>query len=51
MLRPLLILLALALTLFTFIGCTKTIYEPGEPEHGGVFLHGNPSNAPANTNP
>jgi hypothetical protein len=21
------------------IGCQKTVREPGEPEHGGVFLH------------
>jgi hypothetical protein len=25
-----------------FIGCEKTIREPGEPEHGGVFLHSSP---------
>jgi hypothetical protein len=24
--------------------CEKTIREPGEPEHGGVFLHGTPTN-------
>jgi hypothetical protein len=28
------------------IGCDKSIHEPGEPEHGGVFLHGNPDNNP-----
>jgi hypothetical protein len=21
------------------IGCEKTVTEPGEPEHGGPFLH------------
>jgi hypothetical protein len=36
-----LILIAIAL-LAAFIGCEKTIREPGEPEHGGVFLHGSP---------
>jgi len=25
------------------ISCQKTIYEPGESEHGGVFLYGMPS--------
>ncbi|MGA2442043.1 MAG: hypothetical protein ABSH08_13900 [Tepidisphaeraceae bacterium] len=24
------------------ISCEKTIYEPGESEHGGVFLNGTP---------
>jgi hypothetical protein len=24
------------------ISCQKTVYEPGEPEHGGMFLHGTP---------
>jgi hypothetical protein len=24
---------------FATVGCEKTITEPGEPEHGGVFLH------------
>jgi hypothetical protein len=24
------------------IGCDKTITEPGESEHGGIFLHGTP---------
>jgi hypothetical protein len=31
------------LGLFTAaISCQKTIYEPGESEHGGVFLNGTP---------
>jgi len=25
--------------LLNVLGCEKTITEPGEPEHGGVFLH------------
>jgi hypothetical protein len=25
------------------IGCQKTVLEPGESEHGGVFLHGTPA--------
>jgi len=38
-------LLALALLglLTAAIGCEKTVYEPGESEHGGIFLHGTPA--------
>jgi hypothetical protein len=37
------------IALFTAaIGCEKTVYEPGESEHGGIFLHGTP---PATTSP
>jgi hypothetical protein len=43
----LIILTALAL-ITAAIGCEKTVYEPGESEHGGVFLHGSP---PATTSP
>ena len=41
-------LLALALTglVAAAIGCEKTVREPGESEHGGVFLYGNPANNP-----
>jgi hypothetical protein len=39
--RWLLMLVSIAL-IAQIIGCEKTIREPGEPEHGGVFLHGNP---------
>jgi hypothetical protein len=39
-------LLAGAGLVFAAIGCQKTITEPGEPEHGGVFLH---SSVPAPT--
>jgi hypothetical protein len=24
------------------VGCEHTVTEPGEPEHGGVFLHASP---------
>jgi hypothetical protein len=37
-------LIAIAL-IATAISCEKTVYEPGESEHGGVFLHGNPAAA------
>jgi hypothetical protein len=39
--RWLVILVSLTLIASIF-GCEKTIQEPGEPEHGGVFLHANP---------
>ena len=39
--RWLCVLIALALV-SAAIGCEKTVLEPGEPEHGGVFLHGTP---------
>jgi hypothetical protein len=45
--RWLVALVALSLAVAA-IGCQKTILEPGEPEHGGVFLHGTP---PPSTNP
>jgi hypothetical protein len=31
---------------FAAIGCEKTIREPGEEEHGGVFLHASPNPQP-----
>lgn len=39
--RWLLILLTMSL-LAAAISCEKTVYEPGESEHGGVFLYGTP---------
>lgn len=41
--RIIILIIALLGILFAAIGCEKTVYEPGEPEHGGVFLHGDPS--------
>lgn len=29
----------LCLALLSVAGCEKTVREPGEPPHGGVFLH------------
>jgi hypothetical protein len=40
--RWLLILSVIGL-LAAAISCERTVYEPGEPEHGGIFLHGTPS--------
>jgi hypothetical protein len=40
--RWLLVLSVIAL-LAAAIGCEKTVREPGEPEHGGMFLYGTPS--------
>jgi hypothetical protein len=31
--------LTLTALAITFIGCEKTVREPGEIEHGGIFLH------------
>ena len=39
--RWLFVLAALTLAALA-IGCDHTVLEPGEPEHGGVFLHGTP---------
>jgi len=36
--------------LFNIAGCEKTVNEPGEPVHGGVFLHA-PEAQQATTNP
>jgi hypothetical protein len=46
--RHWLILLTVIALITAAIGCEKTVYEPGESEHGGVFLHGTP---PATTSP
>jgi hypothetical protein len=40
--RRLLMLVAVIGLIWAAIGCDKTIREPGESEHGGVFLHGTP---------
>jgi len=41
--RHWLIILTVIALITSAIGCEKTIYEPGEPEHGGMFLHGTPA--------
>jgi hypothetical protein len=42
-LRIAVVAFALIALVLAAIGCEKTVYEPGESEHGGVFLHGTPS--------
>jgi sulfur-carrier protein len=41
--RHWLIAIAVAALFIAAVSCEKTIYEPGEPEHGGMFLHGTPA--------
>jgi hypothetical protein len=40
--RRSLLLLAVLFLIVAAMGCEKTVYEPGESEHGGIFLHGTP---------
>jgi hypothetical protein len=35
-------LVLLCLT-FSLLSCSKTVYEPAETEHGGLFVHGTPT--------
>ncbi len=39
------ILLAAAGLIAAAVSCEHTVCEPGEVEHGGVFLHASPDNA------
>jgi hypothetical protein len=42
--RKLICLLVILGLMMVVFGCDSKVNEPGEPEHGGVFLHGNPDN-------
>lgn len=42
-----LILSCVIVTLLLLAACEQTVQEPGEPPHGGAFLHAPPGTAPA----